>query len=119
MQGIAVTITLVDNVYKHGFEQYKNTNNKNCTLMQRYRRMARLQTNEMKATPAIYVPVNYGYNSHLIGWHWRHSALNAQTLAKIAWLDSCARAGLLLPNMCRTNTPGYQSLDARVRVPHD
>jgi len=52
MQGIAVTITLVDNVYKHGFEQYKNTN-KNCTLMQRYRRMARLQTNEMKATPAI------------------------------------------------------------------
>ena len=116
MQGIAVTITLVDNVYKHGFEQYKNTN-KNCTLMQRYRRMAGLQTREMKATPAIYVPVIYGYNSHLIGWHRRHSALNAQTLAKIAWLDSCARAGLLLLNTCRTNTPGYQSLD--VRVPHD
>ena len=42
-----------------------------------YRGMARVQTNEMKATPAIYVPEIYEYNSHLIGCYPRHSRLNA------------------------------------------
>jgi len=42
-----------------------------------YRGMARVQTNEMKATPAIYVPEINEYNSHLIGCYPRHSRLNA------------------------------------------
>jgi len=36
-----------------------------------YHGMARVQTNQMKATAAIYVLEIYGYNSHLIGWHPR------------------------------------------------
>ena len=43
--------------------------------------MARVQSNKMKATATIYVPVSYGYNSHR-----RHSAVNAQLeLATRAW----------------------------------
>jgi len=40
--------------------------------------MARVQTNQMKAAAVIYVLEIYGYNSHLIGWHPRHSTVNAK-----------------------------------------
>jgi len=43
-------------------------------LMQRYRRCK--STNQVKATPAIH-PRNESYNTHLIGWHQRHSPGNA------------------------------------------
>jgi len=33
---------------------------------------------QMKATPEIYVPVIYSYNSHLIGWHRHLSMVNAR-----------------------------------------
>jgi len=54
-----------------------------------YRGMARVQTNQMKATPAIYVAASYGYNPHLIGCHRRHSAVDAKVwLARRAELFS-------------------------------
>jgi len=58
-----------------------------------YRRMARVQTNQMKATPPLfYVPVIYGYNSHLIGCRPRHSAVNAYLkLTMCAWKAVHAR----------------------------
>ena len=42
------------------------------------REMARMQTNVMKAMPAIcYVPaIYYDYSSNLIGWHLRYSAVS-------------------------------------------
>jgi len=40
--------------------------------------MARVQTNQMKATPTIYVAASYGYNLHLIGCHRHHSAVDAK-----------------------------------------
>ena len=55
-----------------------------------YRGMAQVQTNQMKATPAIYVPTLYDYNSHLIGCHRRHSAVGDKV-----WL--ARRAGLIIP----------------------
>ena len=50
--------------------------------------MARVQTDQMKATPTIYMPAIYDYNPHLIGCHWRHSTVDAKV-----WL---ARARELL-----------------------
>ena len=42
-----------------------------------YCEMARMQTNVMKATPAIcYVPAIYDYSSNLIGWHPCYSAVS-------------------------------------------
>ena len=55
-----------------------------------YHGMAQVQTNQMKATPAIYVPTLYDYNSHLIGCHRRHSAVGDKV-----WL--ARRAGLIIP----------------------
>jgi len=47
--------------------------------------MARVPTNQMRSAPAIYVHVIGGHNSHLIGWHPRHSAVEVQIqLAKRA-----------------------------------
>ena len=47
-------------------------------LCNNYRRMAGVQTNQMKATPAIYVPAIYDYNPHLIGCHRRHFVVDAK-----------------------------------------
>ena len=47
-------------------------------LCNHFRGMTRVQTNQMKATPAIYVPAIYDYNPHLIGCHRRHSTVDAK-----------------------------------------
>ena len=59
-------------------------------LMRRLPPNGAVQTNQMKATPAIYVPTLYDYNSHLIGCHQRHSELGDKV-----WL--ARRAGLIIP----------------------
>ena len=46
--------------------------------MQRLQRNGAGATNQMKATPAIYVPGIYDYNPHLIGCHRRQSAVDAK-----------------------------------------
>jgi len=55
-----------------------------------YRGMAQVQTNQMKATPAICVPAIYDYNLHLIGCHRRHFSVDAKV-----WL--ARRAGVIIP----------------------
>jgi len=64
--------------------------------------MARIQTNQMKITPAIcYVPAIYGYSSHLIGWYRRYSTVNYRpSLVVSECLDNCARADCCFNHEC-------------------
>ena len=57
-------------------------------LMQAYRGMAWVQTNQMEATPAIYVPAIFNYNSHLIGFRPRHTPVKRLTSVSKARLEA-------------------------------